>query len=76
MRPLVTHDKPYLSAQAWMGRALLALYRATGDSKWLGQAVTIADAMLTNLHDKEMADSTPPHPTQRQPLSRQENPWN
>ena len=53
MRPLVTHDKPYLSAQAWMGRALLALYRATGDSKWLGQAVTIADAMLTNLHDKE-----------------------
>ena len=53
MRPLVTHDKPYLSAQAWMGTALLALYRATGDSNWLDHAVTIADAMLVNLYDRE-----------------------
>ena len=53
MRPLVTHDKPYLSTQAWMGRALLALYRATGDSNWLDHAVTIADAMLTNLYDRK-----------------------
>ena len=53
MRPLVTHDKPYLGAQAWMGTALLALYRATGDSEWLDHAVTIADALLINLYDQE-----------------------
>ena len=53
MRPLVTHDKPYLGAQAWMGTALLALYRVTGDSKWLDYAVTIADAMVSNLYDQE-----------------------
>ena len=53
MRPLVVHDKPYLGAQAWMGTALLALYRATGDARWLDHAVTIADALLDNLHDRE-----------------------
>lgn len=53
MRPLVTHDKPYLSAQAWTGTALLALYRATGDGVWLDHAVDIADAMLNNLYDEE-----------------------
>ena len=53
MRPLVVHDTPYLGAQAWMGTALLALYRATGDAKWLDHAVTIADAMLANLYDQE-----------------------
>ncbi len=53
MRPLVVHDKPYLGAQAWMGTALLALYRATGDANWLDHAVTVADAMLVNLYDKE-----------------------
>ena len=53
MRPLVTHDKPYLGAQAWMGTALLTLYRATGDPKWLDQAISIADAMLLNLYDRE-----------------------
>ena len=49
MRPLVVHNTPYLGAQAWMGTALLALYRATGDAKWLDHAATIADAMLANL---------------------------
>ena len=53
MRPLVTHDKPYLGAQAWMGTALLALYRVTGDAKWLDHAVSIADALLINLYDQE-----------------------
>ena len=52
MRPLVVHDKPYLGAQAWMGTALLALYRATADGNWLDHAVTVADAMLVNLYDK------------------------
>ncbi len=53
MRPLVVQDKPYLGAQAWMGTALLALHRATGDSKWLEHAVSIADSMLINLYDGE-----------------------
>ena len=53
MRPLVTHDKPYLGAQAWMGTALLALYRAIGDPEWLDHAVSIADAMLINLYDRD-----------------------
>ena len=53
MRPLIVHDKPYLGAQAWMGTALLALYRATGDAKWLEHAVEVADAMLASLYDRE-----------------------
>ena len=53
MRPLVVHDTPYLGAQVWMGTALLALYRATGETKWLDHAATIAGAMLANLYDQE-----------------------
>ena len=75
MRPLVTHDKPYLSAQAWMGTALLALYRATGASTWLDHAVTIADAMLINLYDRKnggfystVADETATIIAPRKPL--------
>ena len=36
-----------------MGTALLALYRVTGDAKWLDHAVSIADALLINLYDQE-----------------------
>ena len=31
MRTLITEERPFLSAQAWFGTALLALYRATGE---------------------------------------------
>ena len=65
MRPLVVHDKPYLGAQAWMGTALLVLYRATGDGKWLEHAVTVADAMLDTLYDGKNGGfySSPPDET-------------
>ena len=65
MRPLVVRDKPYLGAQAWMGAALLALYRATGDAKWLDHAVTVADAMLDTLYDGKNGGfySSPPDET-------------
>ena len=54
MRPLVTEARPYLSAQAWLGTALLALHRATGESTWLTAAVAIANATLDRLHDAEV----------------------
>ena len=53
MRPLVTEEKPFLSAQAWFGSALLALYRATGDEHWLEAADRIGKATLNLLQDEK-----------------------
>jgi uncharacterized protein YyaL (SSP411 family) len=53
MRPLVTEEKPFLSAQAWFGTALLALYRATGDEHWLQAADRIGNVTLELLQDKK-----------------------
>jgi uncharacterized protein YyaL (SSP411 family) len=33
MRTLVSDERPFLSAQAWFGTALLSLYRATGEDR-------------------------------------------
>jgi hypothetical protein len=51
IRPLAAGSRPFLSAQAWFGTALLALYRATGDEQWLSQAKAIAMASLEQLED-------------------------
>ena len=51
MRPLVVEEKPFLSAQAWFGSALLSLYRATGDEHWLEAANRIGKATLALLQD-------------------------
>jgi len=51
MRPLVTDEKPFLSAQAWFGTALLALHRVTGEDQWLDAADTIGSAAMAQLHD-------------------------
>ncbi len=53
MRPLVTEEKPFLSAQAWFGSALLALYRATGDDRWLEAANRIGKATMALLQDEK-----------------------
>lgn len=53
MRPHATEDTPLLSAQAWFGTALLALYRASGDEKWLNYAKDIAEQMLVYLYDSD-----------------------
>jgi uncharacterized protein YyaL (SSP411 family) len=53
MRPLVTDEKPFLSAQAWFGTALLALHRATGNSRWIEFADRVGSAMLKTLHDDD-----------------------
>ncbi len=53
MRPLVTDEKPFLSAQAWFGTALLALHRVTGEDRWLDAADTIGSAAMTQLHDED-----------------------
>lgn len=54
MRPLVTDARPYLSAQAWFGSALLALHRATAEDKWLEAADRIGRATLEVLHDDDL----------------------
>ncbi len=51
---LVTEERPFLSAQAWFGTALLGLYRTTGDEKWLAAAESIGKATLATLHDDEI----------------------
>jgi len=53
LRPLVTDEKPFLSAQAWFGTAMLSLYRATGEQHWLTVADRIGKATLLQLHDDE-----------------------
>jgi uncharacterized protein YyaL (SSP411 family) len=54
MRPLVTDVKPFLSAQVWFGTALLALHRASGETKWLDAANEIGEATLDQLFDEEL----------------------
>ena len=54
MRTLVTDERPFLSAQAWFGTALLSLYRATGEDRWLSAANGIGKATLATLHDAAM----------------------
>ena len=44
--------RPFLRAQASMGRALLALHSATGEQRWLDAAVKVADGTLATLLDK------------------------
>ncbi|HEY0138285.1 MAG TPA: DUF255 domain-containing protein [Nannocystis sp.] len=43
----------YLRDQAAVGRALLALYRVTGDARWLDEARSLAKFMLEALADRE-----------------------
>lgn len=54
LRPLVTDERPFLSAQVWFGNALLGLHRATGDKYWIDAANTIAKATLQVLFDSEL----------------------
>lgn len=51
MRPYLTEERPFLSAQVWFGSGLLALYRATGDERWLEAADGIGKATLRSLYD-------------------------
>ena len=53
MRPLVVDKKPFLSAQAWFGSALLSLYSTSGDEEWLKRALGLANSMLEKLYDNE-----------------------
>jgi uncharacterized protein YyaL (SSP411 family) len=50
---LVTEERPFLSAQAWFGQALLGLYRVTGEQRWLDAADGVGKAALAILHDAE-----------------------
>lgn len=75
MRPLVVEVKPFLSAQAWFGSALLSLYRATGDEHWLQAANRIGKATLALLQDEKaggffatVADATAAVIAPRKPL--------
>ena len=51
MRTLITKERPFLSAQAWFGTALLALHRTTGEEHWLRAADGIGKATLLALQD-------------------------
>ncbi len=51
MRALVTDEKPFLTAQAWFGAALLAIHRASGEPSWLDAANRVGKATLEALHD-------------------------
>lgn len=51
---LVTEEKPFLSSQVQFGVALLDLYRATANERWLQVANQIATATLTALEDRDL----------------------
>ena len=53
LRPYETQPRPFLSAQAWFGSAMMALYRVTSDEKWLNHARTIAMTLRELLEDKQ-----------------------
>ncbi|HWB73765.1 MAG TPA: DUF255 domain-containing protein [Nannocystaceae bacterium] len=42
----------YLRDQAAMGRAVLALYRTTGDARWLAHAKVLGELIVTRLQDE------------------------
>jgi uncharacterized protein YyaL (SSP411 family) len=54
MRTLVTDERPFLSAQAWFGTALLSLYRATGEERWIRAADNIGTALIASLYDHDV----------------------
>jgi uncharacterized protein YyaL (SSP411 family) len=51
------HEDPrgvlYLRDQATMGRAMLSLYRVTGEREWLHRAERLAAAVMRRFHDDE-----------------------
>ena len=51
IRAAASDDRMYLKAQGAFGSALLALYEATGDQKWLDAAGRIAKALRSKLED-------------------------
>ena len=53
LHALVTEERPFLSAQAMFGLALLDLYRVTADEFWLTTAKRVADAALERLYDPD-----------------------
>ena len=54
MRRHLVEPRPYLSAQAWFGSALLSLYGATGEVYWLENAERIAKAMRSKFEDPDL----------------------
>ncbi|MFT4583321.1 MAG: hypothetical protein ACI915_002200 [Gammaproteobacteria bacterium] len=68
-------ERPYLRTQAYLGRALIALYQASADHQWLDDAAQIAVAMREHLEDKQLggfygaaADGTETIIARRKPL--------
>mgnify|MGYP000020553880 FL=1 len=53
VHPHTEELRPFLRPQAQFGTALLDLYQATGQERWLQHARTLADAMLTTLYDHQ-----------------------
>ena len=54
MRPHDVTERPYLRPQGAFGLGLLALYRATGDGRWLDAAKRVASGMRLSLEDTEV----------------------
>ncbi len=68
-------ERPYLRTQAYVGRALLALYQASADEQWLARAHQVMSAMREHLEDKKLggffgsaADGTEAMIARRKPL--------
>lgn len=65
MRPHAALSRPYLRPQGAFGLGLLALYRATGDERWLDAARHVATGMRASLEDTEVGGffASPPADT-------------
>lgn len=62
-RAFAPRDAIFLAPQVELGRALVALHRATGDPRWLAAARRIAGAMRARLEDRAAAGFFASEPT-------------
>lgn len=69
LRPHAMIERPLLITQARFGKALLALYQQTADRHWLDAAQSIADSMLTTLHDAENGGFWATAPNDKDPIA-------
>lgn len=62
LRTFAPERRPFTRAQGHMGRAWLALHRATGEALYLDRARAAADVLLTRLTDLERGGFWPAEP--------------
>lgn len=75
LRAFVPEHRPFTRAQGEMGRAWLALHRATGEARYLDAARAVADVLVTRLEDLELGGFLPAEPRAGDPVRAEPVYW-